>query len=275
MKTTHLYHERITPMATKQESRTKVYSIPIRSITSNTNPRQALHPSLDSQGWTVFTGDKTLWPLATSDDPEERAQFVSLIKDFDPDIVAMAATMLTQGQLQPVEVREGGATKGAVPFTLVFGCRRCLAILFNWCLLGKPKEPIVNATLQKGNETQLLQRAIVENIRKQPSLIEEAKTIKMLLNNGQEPAEVAAELGFTVQTLNNRLALLDLPAKTQEAIKDGKTTATKALAEKNGQAERPKIRSRKEIEAAAEEYREGTRERAVLDSLLCRCEKIA
>lgn len=53
------------------DSRAKVYLIPIRSITSNTNPRQALSKSLDTQGWTVFHGDKPLWPLATSNDPTE------------------------------------------------------------------------------------------------------------------------------------------------------------------------------------------------------------
>lgn len=264
-------------MAKRTESRTKVYEIPVRAITSNTNPRQALSASLDSQGWTVFVGDKALWPLATSDSAEDRATFAKLIQDFDPELVSLANTMLTQGQLQPVEVREGGSTKGDPSYTLVYGCRRCLAILLNWCLLGKPKEPVVKATLQKGNECQLLQRAIVENIRKQPSIIEEAQTIKMLVNNGQDISEVASELGYSIATINNRLKLLDLDPRTQKKIKEGKTTATAALNgddEGHERAERPKLRSRKEIEAAAEEFRDGTPQRAVLDWLLCRREKI-
>jgi ParB/RepB/Spo0J family partition protein len=253
------------------ESRSKVYSVPIRQITSNTNPRQALSAELDKQGWKVFDGEKAVWPLATSDDQAERAKYVELIKEFDPEIEAMAATMLTQGQMQAVEVREGGSGK----FTLVFGCRRCLAILYNWCLLGKPKEPMVNATMEKGNSVRLLQRALVENVRKNQSPLEEATTIRMLINNGQQPSEVANELGYSIGTINNRLALLDLDPKVQKRIKDGSLTATAALAEKNGNGHpKQKIRSRKEIEEAAEEFIVGTPQRSVLDWLLCRTEKI-
>ncbi len=262
---------------TLADSRNKVYSIAIRSITSNTNPRQALSPSLDSQGWTVFVGEKTLWPLAVSDNPEERAQFVKLLQDFDPDLVSMAGTMLTQGQLQAVEVREGGSSKGKPVYTLSFGCRRCLAILYNWCMLGKPKEPVVNATLVKGNEGQLLQRAIVENIRKQPNPIEEARTIKMLLNNGQGKEEVAQDLGFSISTLGNRLKLLDLDPQTQKKIEAGKTTPAKAMAEKNGTPadSKPKMRSRKEVEAAVDEFGAQTAEARVLQWVLGNREKIA
>lgn len=266
-------------MAEKQlaDSRNKVYSIPIRSITSNTNPRQALSPSLDSQGWTVFVGEKAIWPLAVSDNPEERAQFVKLIQDFDPEMLSMATTMLTLGQLEAVEVREGGSSKGEPKYTLVFGARRCLSRLFNWCLLGKPKEPVVNATLVKGNEGQLLQRAIVENIRKQPGPIEEARTIKMLVNNGQSKEEVAQDLGFSLSTLANRLKLLDLDPSTQKKIEAGKTTPAKAMAEKNGHAasDKPKLRTRKEVEAALEEFGAQTAEHRVLQWLLGAREKIA
>ena len=266
-------------MATKEraESRTKVYSIPVRNITANTNPRQALSSSLDSQGWTVFEGEKAIWPLAVSDNPDDRATFVRLIQDFDPDLAAMAGTLATQGQLQAVEVREGGTSNGKTPYTLVFGCRRCLAILFNWCLTGKPKEPVVNATLIKGNEGALLQRAIVENIRKQPAPVEEARTIKMLINLGQTKEEVARDLGYSKQTLSNRLKLLDLDPETQRKIDAGKMTVAKAMEpEKNGADHegRPKIRSRKEIEAAVAEYAEHTKERKVLDWILGLREKI-
>ena len=275
------------------DARSKIYIVPIRSINANTNPRQALSEALDGLGWTVFVGDKTLWPLATSDNAEERAEYVRLLQEHDPDLVAMAATMLTQGQLQPVEVREGGSTTGNHKYTLVFGCRRCLAILYNWCTLGKPKEPVVNAAMVKGNETSLIQRAIVENIRKQPSPLEESQTIRMLINNGQSKEEVAMELGWSLATVNNRLKLLELPEKVQAEIKAGKKTVTKALAESNGKhvggdkedtdggdgpatatEPRAKLRALKEVLAAAEEYRPGTPQRAVFDWLLGKREKI-
>jgi len=220
-------------------------------------------------------GEKQLWKLAVSDDAAERAAYVKLIQDFDPEIVSLAATILSQGLLEPVEVCEGGGKK----FRLVFGARRCLAILFNWCLLGKPKEPIVQAFLEKGNTAHLLHRALVENIRKPQSVIEEARVIQMALNNGEDKAEVCRQLGMSLGTINNRLALLDLDPKKQQAIHEGKLkvkTAREEVAKTNGTHVdlKPKLRSRKEIESACEEFAEGTKERAVFDWLLGKTEKI-
>lgn len=220
-------------------------------------------------------GEKQIWKLAVSDDAAERAAYVKLIQDFDPEIVSLAATILSQSLLEPVEVCEGGGKK----FRLVFGARRCLAILFNWCLLGKPKEPIIQAFLEKGNATHFLHRAMIENTRKPQSVIEEARGIKMALNNGEDKAEVCRNLGMSIGTVNNRLALLDLDPKQQQKIHEGKLNVKKAreeVAQSNGRhvEAKPKLRSRKEIEAAAEEYAEGTKERAVFNWLLGKTEKI-
>lgn len=251
------------------------YDIPIRMITGNTNPRNPLSSSLQSQGWDCMQGEKQVWKLAVSDDAGERATYVKLIQDFDPEIVSLAATILSQGLLEPVEVSEGGSKK----FRLVFGARRCLAILFNWCLLGKPKEPMVQAFLKKGNETELLHRAIVENIRKPQSVIEEARSIQMAINNGEKKDEVCRQLGMSIGTINNRLALLDLPPKQQQQIHEGKLNVKKAreeTAHANGTPieKKPRMRSRKEVEEEAEEYNVGTKERAVFDWLLGKTEKI-
>jgi ParB-like chromosome segregation protein Spo0J len=234
----------------KRASATKVYDIPIRQINKNTNPRNPLSKDLERMGWDCLNGDKQIWRLATSDDAEERAQYVKLVQNHDPELAALAATILTQGLLEPVECREGGTGT----YTLCFGARRCLAILFNWCMLGKPKEPYVQATLVKGNEATLLHRALIENIRKPQSKIEEARAIQMALNAGEEKEEVARQL---------------------KKIHEGKSVKS-VKAEANGHAETPKprLRSRKEIEAAAEEYVAGTAERRVFDWLLCRTEKI-
>jgi ParB/RepB/Spo0J family partition protein len=252
----------------KKASLKKLYEIPIRSIKGNTNPRQPLSDALHKLGWTVFDGDKQLWTLATSDDLEQRAEFVKLVQEHDPDIAAMAATILAQGLLEPVEVRESGTKT----YTLVFGCRRCLATLYNWCVLGKPKEPMIQAFLVKGNSTDLLHRAVIENIRKPQSVIEEAKAIKIALNAGQAKEEIAAQYGYSLTTLNQRLKLLELEPAEQQKIHDGKTTASKALS--NGEEPKPKVRSRKVIEEAANEYRQGTAERRVLDWVLGVTEKI-
>lgn len=255
-------------------SQKKVYEIPIRRITSNTNPRNPLSKALQDQGWSVFGDGKSIWALAVSDDAEQRSEYAKLIADHDPDIAALATTILAQGLLQPVEVREGGSGPTAT-FTLVFGCRRCLAILYNWCVLGKPKEPIVQAAMVKGNANHLLHRAIIENVRKQPSAVEEAKAINWALNNGESKADLCQQYGFSESTLNARLAVLDLPPATQKKIQDGKITVAKAMkAEKesngNGSTEPPKqpIRKRKEIEEAAQEFPKDSPARMALEWVL-------
>lgn len=269
-------------MATKEKPTGKKlsgkpsYDVEIRLITGNTNPRNPLSASLQSQGWDCMAGDKPIWTLATSDDAAERAAYVKLIQDFDPELVSLAATILSQGLLEPVEVCEGGGGK----FRLVFGARRCLAILFNWCLLGKPKEPTVQAFLTKGNATTLLHRAVVENIRKPQTVIEEARAISSALNNGQEKEEIGRMLGMSIATVNNRLALLDLDPKDQRKLHEGKVTVAKVKqdhAEKNGTATPAKtpMRTRKEVMGAIDEYAPHTKERAVLDWMIGERDKIS
>ena len=217
----------------KRPSQKKVYEIPLRAIQGNTNPRNPLHASLQSQGYSCMGGDKSIWTLAVSEDAEQRAKFVKLIQDFDPDIVSLAATIRSVGLETPVEVREGGSGT----FMLVYGARRCLAVLFNWCLLAKTKEPWIEATLVKGNESMLLSRALIENIRKPQTPIEEAKAIAQCLNLGENKEDIAERLGMSSGTINNRLALLDLPPKQQQKIHEGKITvqqARKEHAEANG-----------------------------------------
>ena len=261
---------------TKQLAKRPTYDIQIRAITGNTNPRNPLHASLQSQGWDCMSGDKQVWKLATSDDAEERAQYVKLIQDFDPELASLAATILSQGLLEPVEVCEGGGGG----FRLVFGARRCLAILFNWCLLGKPKEPTVQAFLTKGNATTLLHRAVVENIRKPQSVIEEARAIQTAINNGEAKDEICRQLGMSAGTINNRLSLLELDPKEQRKLHEGKASVKEvkqAHAEKNGTAKSAvtPMRSRKEIVKAQEEFAEHTKERRVLDWMLGLREKIS
>lgn len=263
----------------KKPSQKQAFDVPIRAINANTNPRNPLSASLQSQGWDCMQGEKQVWPLAVSDDASERAMFVQLMQDFDPEIVSLAATILAQGLLEPVEVCEGGSGK----FRLVFGCRRCLAILYNWCLLGKPKEPYVLAFTVKGNTTALLHRALVENIRKPQSVIDEARVIQMAVNNGEELAEVARQLGMSASTAKGRLDLLTLDPKEQRKLHEGKITvkaikdeSREAKARENGETveKKPKIRGRKEIEAAMAEFAESSKEYAVLEWVLGNKEKI-
>lgn len=255
----------------KRTSQKKVYEVPLRSITKNTNPRNPLSKSLESQGWDCMKGEKQIWPLAVSEDAAERGLFVKLIEDFDPAIVSMAATIRAIGLETPIEVRESGSGT----FTLVFGARRCLATLFNWALLGKPKEPWIEASLVKGNEADLLTRALVENIRKPQSVIEEAKAIKMAVNIGEKREEIADHLGMSMKTLKSRLDLLNLDPKEQQKIHEGKKSVKKVKEEANGKPKKPPMRSRTEVTAAMEEFPESRPERKVLEWMLGMREKIA
>ncbi len=278
----------------REDSKTKIYRIAARSIVQNTNPRHPF-PSLEAKGWQVFK-EPSLWALATSDSAEDRAKFVALMQENDPEFVMWAGTFLTQGQLQPVEVRDNGKNKaGVTTYTLVYGCRRTMAILLNWCMLGKPKEPIVEARLAKGNNVSLLQRAGVENTQRAPTKMEQARLWKMFLNNGQTEEEIARDQGVTAQTVRNRLALLELPEEVQKKVETGQVTATKALAaasaEKKGEvgavenlasdkpvesspsspptapassSSTPRVRPKKVLEEALSEFVSGTTEYRVL-----------
>ena len=253
------------------------YDVPVRRIMGNTNPRNPLSSSLQNQGWDCLKGEKQIWLLGVSDDAADRAKFVKLLEDFDPDIISLAATIRSLGLLEPVEVRESGTHT----YTLSFGSRRCLATLYNWCILGKPKEPMIQAFLVKGNESAMLIRGAVENIRKEQSVIDQARVIAENVNIGVDKEEIAQGFGISLSTLESRLSLLELPPAEQKAIHEGRKSvkAAKAeLAEANGKPSepaKPPLRKRKEIEAAAEEYSPGTKERNVLDFVLGLREKIS
>lgn len=264
----------MTDIESRKLSQKKTYEIPIRKINSNTSPRNPLSKALQDDGWNVFGDGKSIWALAVSEDADQRAEYVRLIRDYDPDIASMAMTILSQGLLQSIEVREGGSGT----FTLVFGCRRCLAVLYNWCVLGKPKEPIIQGSLVKGNTNHLLHRAITENIRKQPSAVEEAKAINWAINNGETRQEICEQYGFSESTLKSRLAILELPPDKQKKIHEGKLTVAKAMAvakEANGHVAAKPLRKRKEIEEAMAEYRDGTPTRKALEWVLGIGDKLA
>lgn len=216
--------------AVRQEAKGKTYRIKVRCIVGNTNPRNPLSDELKRLGWTVFDGDKAVWPLAVSDNPIDRAKFVELMQAHDDEFCSWATTFLTQGQLQPIELRDNGGKGGKEnTYTMVFGCRRSLAILYNWCLTGKPSEPVIEARLAKGSNVNLLHRAFVENERRNPSLLEEAESIAMAINAGCTEEEVARARGYSMSTIKNRLDLLNLEPAVQRKIREGKITATKAL----------------------------------------------
>lgn len=253
------------PRESRQESRARLYMIPVRAIVANTNPRYPLASSLEKDGWSIFprsqADTQAIWPLATSDDPERRKQFIDLIQTHDPDFAEWAKTFITQGQLHPVEVRENGGDGKNKTYTLSFGCRRCLAILFNWCNTGKPKEPLIEAKLTKANNTGMFYHAIVENRRKNQTVMEDARAVRFALNQGQTFTEIAQEQGYSEATARRYDSLNDLPEEVQGRLHAGKVTVAKALAEKKekeGGEVKPKMRGRKAVEEMCGELEKGS-----------------
>lgn len=262
-------------MTERKESKSKLYRIPVRQIVANTNPRDPLSAALQKLGYGVFQskeGLPSLWSLATSNDTGERHLYVQLLQEHDPELAGFAANLLAVGQLQPVEVRDNGKrADGQNSYTLVFDCRRSLAILFNWCVIGKPAEPVVEAVLSKGNEVTLMHRAVSENIRKDPNPIEVAKSLQYALNNGETREDLAKQYGVSHQTIDNRLALLELPVPIQKKVADGQLGPSKALAMKHVEqtsqtaSPRPRTRSRKEIE---ERYQVAVKQNGTADAAI-------
>lgn len=130
------------------------------------------------------------------------------------------------------------------------------------------------AHLAKGNNNALLHRDVIENSRRNQSPIDEARAIKIALNNGQTKKEAANEYGVTVQTNANRLALLDLPLDQKRANEEGRFKKTVAVqkARNSSTPPRPKMRPRNVIEKAMSEFAEHRTEYKVLAWVLGKTE---
>jgi hypothetical protein len=237
--------------AERRESKQKQYQIDVRSIVENHNPRDPLpaavrQQTLNNKPYGLFTGDTStihfrgdpeptvikldVWQLGTSDDATERSKYCELMER-DPEFVAWATTFLTVGQVMAVEVRDNGKKgDGGNTYTLIDGCRRCLAILYNWCKLGGKGVPWVGTTLSpKLNQTGLLHRSIVANTRQNPNPMEGARAIQMAVNQGQDVAEVAATYGRSETWVRTMLKLLELPAPVQKQVAERTVAVSKAL----------------------------------------------
>ena len=67
--------------------------------------------------------------LGVSEESLQQRMYLKLIEEYEPDIESLAANMATMGLLEPICVRPA-EEKGK--FDLIFGCRRCLAWMYNF-----------------------------------------------------------------------------------------------------------------------------------------------
>jgi ParB family chromosome partitioning protein len=136
-------------------------------------------------------------------------------KTFDDDeIAALGESIRTHGVLQPLVVRQVGDR-----YQLIAGERRLRAAR----AVGLPLVPV---TVVDFNDQQALEAALVENIQRADlNPIEKAQGFKEYLTRYQMTHDqLAGRLGLGRATITNLVALLDLPAELQEAVRVGELT---------------------------------------------------
>ncbi len=133
-------------------------------------------------------------------------------KTFDDDeLAALSASIKTHGVLQPLVVRQVGER-----YQLVAGERRLRAARE----AGLSRVPV---SVVDFNDQQVLEAALVENIQRSDlNPIEKAQGFKEYLSRYHMTHEqLATRLGLGRATITNLVALLELPAELQEAVRVG------------------------------------------------------
>jgi ParB/RepB/Spo0J family partition protein len=209
-------------------------------VSADENLRDAV-PRLHAKGYGVFEGtDKQATPLASlalSQDNLERRTYLKLVEEHEPEIEALADNMATMGLLEPIRVRP---TEEKGKYDLVFGCRRCLGWLYNVAKSGGKIPARLTAEIAESDGKESLLVSLSENLRVEPSPIDEAKTFRRLEKTfGMKSSEIAAATGTDVKVVRERLKLLKRPLEVQEKVHLGKLSQKKALAQLEDKATAP------------------------------------
>jgi ParB family chromosome partitioning protein len=133
-------------------------------------------------------------------------------KNFDDDeLASLSASIRTHGVLQPLVVRQVGER-----YQLVAGERRLRAAR----AAGLESVPVAVVDF---NDQQILEAALVENIQRTDlNPIEKAQGFKDYLTRYRITHEqLATRLGLGRATITNLVALLELPAELQDAVRVG------------------------------------------------------
>ncbi len=134
---------------------------------------------------------------------------------------SMAESVKSQGVLQPVLVR-----KKDDKFILIAGERRFRAAK----LAGLKAVPAI--TLERKDESEMLQMALVENIQREDlNPMEEAEAYRQLVDEaGLTQNQIATQVGKSRTAIANTLRLLNLPDKIKTFMREGKLTEGHARA---------------------------------------------
>ncbi len=214
----------------KKTDRTYV-ELDLASITGATENLRETAPRLSEQGYGVFQATEhqpeSLKAMALSGDAQRQAEFVSLIDKYEPEIKELADNMSIVGQLEPIQVR---ATEEKGKYDLVFGARRTLARLYIYAKSGGriPARLTAEIVYQDGKDA--LYASLSENIRVEPSPIDEARSYERLRKTfGMSAKEIGEAMGKGEKVVRTRLRLLKLPKELRQKVHLGKLGVERAL----------------------------------------------
>ena len=207
-------------------------------VSASENIRDTV-PWLSKLGYSVFQAkddqQESLVSMALSSDPQKQAQFVQLVEENEPSIKELADNMTTTGQLEPIRVRPSDQ-KGE--YDLVFGARRMLARLYIHAKSAGKVPARLTAEIAEHDGRDALYASISENIRAEPSPIDDARSFDRLRKMfGMTPKEIGAAMGKGDKIVRTRLKLLRLPKELQEKVHLGKIGVERALKHFEGKDE--------------------------------------
>jgi ParB family chromosome partitioning protein len=142
-------------------------------------------------------------------------------RSFPPEeMAALAASLRSHQQLQPVLVRKQGER-----FQLISGERRLRAA-------QQAGLPTVRAEVREADDRLMAELAIVENLqRKDLTALEKAAAFKRYIEQHRcDQGELARRLGIDRSTISNLIRLLELPKSVQDLLQSDQISAGHARA---------------------------------------------
>lgn len=125
----------------------------------------------------------------------------------EKELMELSNSILKYGVIQPIVLRQIGEK-----YEIIAGERRYKATV----MAGLKTIPaIINNT----DDNTSAEIALLENLQRTDlSVIEEAQSFKKLMNKGFTQEEIASKLGISQSSIANKIRLLSLPKKVQDAL---------------------------------------------------------
>ena len=123
------------------------------------------------------------------------------------ELNALSDSIRKYGVIQPIVLRQIGDK-----YEIIAGERRYKATV-------QAGLRTIPAIIKNSDDNTSAEIALLENLqRKNLTVIEEAQSFKKLLNRGFTQDEIASKLGISQSSIANKIRLLNLPSKVQDAL---------------------------------------------------------